>query len=152
MGRVRMANEPYPEQNSKPVAPEWVTHATENGAYAGAPALEQERNVHSELETTWIEANPTPRKAQHLGSRGGATRSKNKFATGEQQKRKTMAAATQQKPTGGPIDDQKSGERRGPAGRSRKGRIKRKRGPRDTNTVTPHFCHHPVRVGRRKQT
>ena len=42
-----------PEQKSKPVALEWVTHATGNEAYGEARALEQEHFVHSVLETMW---------------------------------------------------------------------------------------------------
>ena len=40
-----------PETKTKPVVAEWVTHASENGAYGGVLALEQERTVHSELGT-----------------------------------------------------------------------------------------------------
>ena len=100
MEHIRTANELYPEQKSKPVAPEWVTRATGNEAYGGAPALEQESNVHPELETTRIAANPTPKKAQPMGSRGGTARNKNEFTAGEQQKQRTMASATKQIPTG----------------------------------------------------
>ena len=55
----RMTNGVNPEQKSKPVALEWVTHATENEAYGGAPALEQEHIAHSEPETERREANST---------------------------------------------------------------------------------------------
>ena len=67
MEHIRMANELYPKQKSKPVARERVTRAMGNGAYGGAPTLEQERNVHSELATTRVEANPTPKKSPAPG-------------------------------------------------------------------------------------
>ena len=100
MEHIRMANELYPEQNSKQIALEWVTHATENEAYGGAPALEQEQNVRSELETMRIIANPTPKKGSALGVERGRRAQQNEFTTTEQQDQKTVASATQQIPTG----------------------------------------------------
>ena len=74
MEHNRMTKGVNPEQKSKPVALERVTHATGNEAYRGAPALEEEYIAHSELETTWRETNPTPKRRPSLRGREGAPR------------------------------------------------------------------------------
>ena len=60
------------QQKRKTIAPatkqKTVFEVCRFQTFRGAPTLEQERNVHSEIETTRREGNPAPEKTQPLGS------------------------------------------------------------------------------------